>query len=204
VDCVESYLVEWATDVLATKFADADLVDALQGYFPKPSTVIGARDRMTAEAIAWLEEASELIEAGDMGGGLTRLDEALDQLRELRQIKPQTVIGLWREIPRRLHEDGYPLQRLEKYTKAHARDFALLVDYRNDLTHANVSHPDVLSSEPEASRPARTTTTALTELPPGWAVGVVAERIQQLHRETGTTPPGWATVPTIGQEDAPF
>jgi len=151
VVCVESYLVEWAVDLLATRFADADLVDALQSYFPKQST----------------------------------------------------TIGLWNEVPRRLHEDGYLPKLLGEYTEAHVKDFTRLIDYRNDITHANVSHPDVLSSEPEASRQARTTTTALTELPPGWAMGVVAQRIQQLHRETGTTPPEWSTVPTTGQEDAP-
>src|SRR5215208_3650841 len=115
------------------------------------------------------------------------------------ETKPQSLISLWSEVPRRLHEDGYLPKLLGKYTRAHARDFVRLVDYRNDITHANVSHSDVLSSEPEASRQARTTTTALTELPPGWAMGVVAERIQQLHRETGTTPPEWATAPTMGQ-----
>jgi hypothetical protein len=175
----------------------------MQGYFPKLSATMRARDRITAEALAGLEEASELIRSGDIGEGLTCLDEARDRLRALPETKPQSLIGLWSEVPRRLHEDGYLPQRLGKYSKAHRRDFALLVDYRNDLTHANVSHPDVLSSEPEASRPARTTTTALTELPPGWATGVIAERIQQLHRETGTTPPAWATVPSTGQEEAP-
>ena len=126
---------------------------------------------MTAEALACVEKASELLGADDMGGGLTRLDEALDRLRELQQTKPQFLIGLWSEIPRRLHEDGYLPQRLGKYTKAHAQAFNLLMHYRNDITHANVSRPDVRSSEPEASRQARTTTTVLIELPPGWAAG---------------------------------
>jgi hypothetical protein len=158
---------------------------------------------MTAEALACVEKARELLGADDMGGGLTRLDEALDRLRELQQTKPQFLIGLWSEVPRRLHEDGYLPQRLGKYTKAHAQAFNLLMHYRNDITHANVSRQDVLSSEPEASRQASSTTTVLTELLPGLAAGVVAERIPQLHRETGTTPPEWASVPATSHEDTP-
>jgi hypothetical protein len=72
---------------------------------------------MTAEALVWVEKASELLRADDMGRGLTRLDEALDRLRELQQTKPQFLIGLWSEVPRRLHEDGYLPQRLGKYRK---------------------------------------------------------------------------------------
>jgi hypothetical protein len=191
VHCLEGYLVEWTADLLSSRFTDAALVDALQEYFSR-SDLGDARNRATA-ALAHVEEARRLIDSEHIAEGLAHLEEIREGLQAISQLRRQNLIGLFSELPRQLYKNGYVPKCLGKYSKDHRQDFARLIDYRNDITHANVSRPDVLSSEPEASRPAGTPTAKLSALPPGWAIGVVAERIQQLHRETGTAPPEWAT-----------
>jgi hypothetical protein len=123
------------------------------------------------------------------------IDEALAMLGPQAQPQAPSLVAKWNVNPRRLFMEGYLAARPKKLSASNTKDFERLVGYRNDITHANLSLPVVLAPSDEASRQWRTTTTTLAQLPPGWAIGVAAERIRQLHRSTGTQVPDWVQLP---------
>jgi hypothetical protein len=189
VHSLESYLVEWVVDLLATRVGRAGLLDALQTYFPESAA--SAQDRLLAEAVAHVAAARALLDTGHVGAGAGRLEDALDRLDAARQNTPQNLNRLWREIPRRLHDEQLVPRQLGKYAQPHRGEFRRLIDLRNAMTHANLSPPAGPTPRPEDVRQATTTTTELMRLAPGWAVRVAAERIRQMHELTGTTAPPW-------------
>jgi hypothetical protein len=195
VNCAESYLVEWTGDLLSTKLRGAELHDALRDYFSKPA--FGQRGQIVQRVTQELEDARGLLAENSVNVSAiaSRLDAALDQFAAMERAGPPALTEKWLTIPRRLHADGYLTKAPRRYSTVHTREFAELVGYRNDITHADLSFPVVLAPTPAESREARTTTSRLAQLPPGWAVGVVAEGIRQLHRNTGAKAPEWVRSP---------
>ncbi len=195
VHCAESYLVEWAGDLLSPKLRGAEMHDALRDYFSKPA--FGQRSQTVRSVTQQLEDARGLLAGSsfEVSAIASRLDAALGGLATMTRAGLPSLTEKWIAIPRRLHADGYLAKAPRRYSAGHTRDFDRLVGYRNDITHADLSFPIVLAPTSAASREGRTTTSTLAQLPPGWALGVVAERIRQLHRITGSQAPDWVRSP---------
>lgn len=81
-------------------------------------------------------------------------------------------------------------------------DFARLIRMRNDLTHANISHMQVLSPYPHERRTPKTTVVNLHELHPGWAIRTVVDQVRALHAVVGTVPPTWLVIEAADQSSA--
>jgi hypothetical protein len=98
----------------------------------------------------------------------------------------------WREVPKQLHQEGLTTGT-PNLGGPHGKDWVRLIDLRDGLVHAKASRsmgnrvPEGLAPFPSPSD--------LDALDPGWAAGVVAERISLLHGALGTDPPDWLSTP---------
>lgn len=97
----------------------------------------------------------------------------------------------WREVPRQLHQAGL-IPGLPDFGGAHGTEWKRIIGYRNGLIHAGSSRPET-SDMPEGMARPVPSKTDLDDLKSGWALGVVVDRIQRLHRAAGTSPPDWLT-----------
>jgi hypothetical protein len=75
----------------------------------------------------------------------------------------------------------------------HDEDWDRLLDYRNGLVHARASRPKS-GAESKEQKPSPELQ-ELDQLGPGWALGVVIERVRRLHRAVGTPVPDWVVNP---------
>jgi len=88
----------------------------------------------------------------------------------------------WKDITSRL-------LNLTAAGDAHDQHWDTLIRYRNGLIHAAASRPQVTGQTTnEGPSPA---VSELSNLPGGWALNIVAERIKRLHRDDNTTAPSW-------------
>lgn len=142
VCCAESYLYEWAYDLLEQSIVSFAAEDAIAAYFPRPP------------------------EHGWNRG----------------------VSDQWKEVPKQLHQDGR-LAALPDFGGPHGEEWRTVVVYRDGLIHAHISQQEIYAPTHEV-RP-DVTTSDLSGLTPGWALGVVIARIRRLHAAAGTPPPEW-------------
>jgi hypothetical protein len=98
----------------------------------------------------------------------------------------------WADIPKQLRRDGL-IPAVPLVGDRHGEDWNRLKDYRDGLVHARSSRPQT-SAQPKGEEP-HPAVDELLELPAGWALGVVIERVRSLHRAAGTDPPSWLTDP---------
>jgi hypothetical protein len=99
------------------------------------------------------------------------------------------ILERWKKVTKRLVEKGaIPAQ--PDFTQHYWKEFSDLVKFRNGLIHGGASWPDS-NSIPDKRKRARPTNEELVKMDQGWAVGVVAEVIRQLHLAVGTPTPPW-------------
>lgn len=124
-------------------------------------------------------------------------DEALR--RNFRQLseyfppdRPQSVIGNWRDIPKRLKSAGLISATLNLGAPFWQRWLGL-VQYRDWLVHAHSGRPE--TSPQAAEEKPRPTKRELDSLQAGWACRVVVELVRQLHLAVGRAAPTWLVEP---------
>jgi len=94
----------------------------------------------------------------------------------------------WQEVPKELVAD-HRLPATPDLGGPHGSDWLKLVGLRDALMHAAVSRPRVRMGDDPA--PMTTSSGELEALAPGWALGVVVDRIHRLHSAAVTPPPSW-------------
>ncbi len=97
--------------------------------------------------------------------------------------KTQRLKDKWKEIPRRLYEDGVVPRR----PSLDLSELGTLIHYRNGLVHASASRPST-SDQPQDQRPVPAID-QLKKIPHGWAIGVATKLVRELHRELALEPP---------------
>jgi hypothetical protein len=102
------------------------------------------------------------------------------------------VTQRWKDIPKDLVRDGVIPATLD--LNVDAVEWRRLVNYRDGLVHANASRPEQLGVDQPEWMP-MPSKSELDNLEPGWALGVVVERIRRLHQAVGTDPPTWLGNP---------
>lgn len=102
----------------------------------------------------------------------------------------RSVYDKWQEIPAKLVVDGR-LPVAPDLGGPHGADWLRLLDLRDWLIHAAVSRPRV---RVDHNLPMSSFDAELESLAPGWALGVVVERMRRLHTAAGTPPPEWLPV----------
>jgi hypothetical protein len=187
-------------------FAQAWFADAMAEVTDRTRGHLGARRReivfSTICAESYLVEwaMDQLRESPRLG----RQDYATHQKLLRRYFRKwQSLCAQWEEIPRALHCEGHIADFAIVGPMPLLADFERLVDMRNDITHGNISHPEVYSPLGEVQHPLRTTSADLVALRPGWAIETIAERIRMLHRQVGTIPPPWLSANVTSEEDPP-
>jgi hypothetical protein len=123
-------------------------------------------------------------------------------------VRDGPLYGLWEKLEEHFPtkgKDGRSLQeKWEQIPSAllatkletggdHGEDFERLIYFRNGLVHALSSRPET-DDQLKRNKP-RPSVRELDEMQPGWAVGVVAERIKRLHNAAHTQPPDWLVEP---------
>ena len=98
----------------------------------------------------------------------------------------------WKVILRELQKDGVIPAR-PNLGGPHGEDWNRLLDYRNGLVHAGASRPKG-GAQSEEQKPSPEPQ-ELDQLQPGWALGVVIERVRRLHAKLGTAEPSWLAGP---------
>lgn len=110
--------------------------------------------------------------------------------KAVEQYWTESVTKKWKKVPKILSKDGMLRQRPD-LGGPRGKEWKRLVNCRNGLVHAKASlaySPDMDPKDPERPVP---TYQDLEELEPGWALGLVVERIRRLHEAAGTSPPEW-------------
>jgi hypothetical protein len=95
------------------------------------------------------------------------------------------VTEKWKEVPKLLHENGL-IPSVPDLGGPHGEEWLKLVSFRDDLVHAATSRPHIATTSDPLSPASK-----LERLPPGWAVGVVVERVRLTHEATKTRVPDW-------------
>lgn len=93
----------------------------------------------------------------------------------------------WKEVPKKLKLDGR-IHGLPDLSGKTWNQFTMLIKFRNGLVHASFSRPENLNPSSKNSCPSPRD---LLTLPPGWAVRVVFDLINELNQATGTRKPDW-------------
>ena len=108
---------------------------------------------------------------------------------------------LWKQTMDQLYDEGI-LPSKADLGGPHGVEWLHLIRYRDGLVHASASRPSVSSprvklmvevwdaNELPEPMPSREDLDALS---PGWALGVVVERIERLHEAAGSPTPEWLT-----------
>lgn len=97
----------------------------------------------------------------------------------------------WIKIPKKLKQNGFLLD-VPDLGRQYWSDWKTLVDYRNGLIHARASRP-FTSSLPEDEKPVPDGVT-LSEIEPGWAIGVTINMIMEFHQAACIDPPDWLSI----------
>jgi hypothetical protein len=95
----------------------------------------------------------------------------------------RTLKEKWKYIPRELYEHN----RIPVNPDLDLSDLGVLMKYRHGLIHAASSRP-ATDKQPEKTKPFPTKED-LKVLKPGWAVGIAADLVKQLHKKLGSTSP---------------
>ena len=102
------------------------------------------------------------------------------------------VVQKWKDIPKKLHADGL-IANLPDFGGPHGDQWLTLIDYRDGLVHASSSRPET-DSIPGEPKPVPSKD-LLSQVPPGWAVCTVIDRITRLHAAAVTSAPSWLVKP---------
>ena len=97
----------------------------------------------------------------------------------------------WKEIPKKLHQDGL-LPGVPDLSRRFWSDWITLVNYRDGLIHARASRPST-SSLPKYEKPVPDGVT-LSEIEPGWPIGVTVNMIKEFLRDANLVVPEWLKV----------
>ena len=102
------------------------------------------------------------------------------------------IIDRCKIVTKKLYEDGLLASRPDFGTFREWQSFRKLVDFRNGLVHANASRSETVTPDEPSPSPSLDD---LDGMPRGWAVRVIVDLINHLHRAAGTLPPPWLVEP---------
>jgi len=95
----------------------------------------------------------------------------------------------WMKVPKKaFRKKGIP-ENFPDTNQDYWKAFELLWKHRNGLSHAGASRPETIRPMEEGGENPSPSITELDALKPGWAVGVVAGLVKELHCRYGSQPP---------------
>jgi hypothetical protein len=190
--CAESYLVEWTWDTLRARLDHAAAFDKLRACFAYNVPAVRRAIRVVIKDFKLVQGQ---LRASDVDGAINGLTAALDQLQQVTKLPTPSASDQWTRIPRLLRKHGLYDGEVPTFDEPHKDQFRTLIDIRNHVTHGGISFPVIGAPTEDASRRAEVTVNDLASLAPGWAVGVVTDRIRRFHTAAGTSPPAWLVNP---------
>jgi hypothetical protein len=169
------YARAWFTNAKKQAMVDDDHDD-----MAKPREIVFAVCAIESYLVEWVrDEVLKLVNSD-----YKRLDEYFTIEESY-----DPILERWKKVIKRLLEKGaIPAQ--PDFTQHYWKEFSDLVKFRNGLMHGRASWPDS-NSIPDKRKRAGPTNEELVKMDQGWAVGVVAEVIRQLHAAVGTPAPAW-------------
>jgi hypothetical protein len=174
VCAVESYLVEWVWD----EVIKPQTLYTFNKYFPDV-------------------RLKEIIEKEESEKKLRKADR--EELEKRAKKDRAGICDRWKRVIKEVYDDKFIPQK-PIFQGEYWENFLMLVKYRDGLVHAHTSRPmtPVTVSpffDPHIKESAETSKIYLDRLPSGWAVCIIIELIEELHKEVGTAPPSWLDYP---------